>query len=272
MISYKNHLKHMLDAASKIENPQGFLYKAIVKFRKNSKKPNFRVTWGRVYSFMYAAKNARTLPYYDRYPLVLVMSRNIKNRTFDGLNLHYVNPFFRTFLLRGIAHIYMNGPDRYQVKEFQEAVSRLAKRIAKPCMHRYRVDRVLNFRYIRVPGLIPEHLNAVKDETYIKSGLQRVWVESTKAIVRGAKWKLQRDAKKKAAAAAKRHMEVHAKAAKSSSKPKTRKGKPIKESASLKASKARTGKKYTDKSPKPKSRTKSKAKSKAKQTTKRKRR
>lgn len=263
MITYSIHLKHMLDAASHIEDPQGPLYKAIVKFRKNAKKPKFRVAWGRIYSFMYRAKFEKTLPYYDRYPLVLIMSRNAKAKTFDGLNLHYVNPYFRAMLLKGIRHLHMAAPDRYMVKEFKETVARLIKRIAAPCMHRYRMDRVMNMRYIQIPSLIPPHLGAVRDQTFIKTSIQRVWMDSTKAINRGARWKVKQQNKKKAEALAKRHAQMRQNAAKSSQKPKTGARKPSKMSMSAANSKASTGKRYVDKA---------KTRKRRKQATKRKKR
>lgn len=240
----------MVDAASRIENPQGRLYKAIVSFRKNAKKPKFRAAWGKVYSFRYHAKYEKVLPYYDRYPMVLVLSSNKKNKTFDGLNLHYVNPYFRTLLLRGIMHLHMAGPDRFVVKEFKDSVTRLVKRIMKPCVHRYRIDRVMNYRYIQIPGLIPPHLNSVHDQTFMKASYQRAWMDSTKAIISGAKWKLKMENKRKAAKAAARHTAAQAKRKAAGQKVKARSGNPERKSKTAKSSKAKTGKKYTDKGPK----------------------
>lgn len=246
MISYRQHVEHMRYAASRIENPQGVLYKQISTFIKNIKKGKtaHRAPWGRVLSFMYTAKFARKLPYYDRYPMSLIIKANTKKGYFDGFNLHYINPYFRTLFLRGLAHIYTSSNNRYLMREFQEATSRLVKRISRPLVHRYRFDHVKNIKFLTIPGLIPEHLGSVQDQTFMKAGLRKVWIESMIAIVRGAKWKLKRQTKKKAAAAAKRHMEAHKKAAKSSTPPKPRRGKPVRKSVSARNSKASTGKRY----------------------------
>jgi len=246
MISYTHHILHMRQAASRIEHPQGTLYKQIAKFIKDLKKGKrtHRAAWGRVLSFMYTAKFAKVLPYYDRYPMALIIKANVKKGYFDGFNLHYIDPHYRTLFLRGIMHIYLEGPNRFLMKEFQEATSRLIKRIARPCVHRYRFDHVRNMQFLTIPGLLPEHFNGVKDQTFMKAGLQRVWRESMLAIVRGAKWKLRRDTLKKAKAAAKRHMKAHKTAKKSSTPPKPRRGTPVRESATAKNSKASTGKRY----------------------------
>lgn len=240
-------MEHMLHAASRIDDPDGKLYKFIVKFHKNAKKPQYRAVWGKVYSFMYVAKFAKTLPYYDRYPMVLIIKRDTKKKTFDGFNLHYISPQFRTLLLRGIMHLYMAGADRYLMPEFQTSVAKMIKRIAGPCMHRYRMDHVINLRYIQIPSLLPIHLGSVKDQTFIRAGLQRVWMDSHRAMFRKSAWKLRKEAKRKAKKLAKAHAVAKAKAVKSSVRPKTRHGKPTMKSETARNSKARTGKKYVDK-------------------------
>lgn len=246
MISYKHHLQHMRYAASRIDNPQGYLYNQIKKFIGYIKKTKytFRPSWGRVFTFIYAAKFAKTLPYYDRYPMVLVLKRYSKKGYFDGFNLHYISPYYRKIFLRGIAHIHMRGVDRYHMSEFYEATSRLIRRIAKPLIHRYRIDHVRGMRYIRIPGVLPEYFGSVNDQTFMKTGLQRVWMESMRAIFRGAHRKFRAEVRKKARKAAKRHEEAHKKAKRSSTPLKPKHGKAAKKSMSAKNSKASTGKRY----------------------------
>ena len=242
MINYTTHLKHMMNAASHIEKPSGYLYKKIVAFVKTVKKRKFkyRAAWGKVYSFNYAAKNAKTLPYYDRYPMVLIIRRDGKKGYFDGINLHYVNPYYREILLRGISHLHISGSDRYLVNEFRETVSKFVQRIFRPCYHRYRMDHVRNMRYLPIPGILPVHFGAVKDQTFIKSGLQRVWMDSLKAITRGFRNKQKRDNLKKAKMTAERHARMHAKGERSSAKVKPKHGNASRMSSTAKNSRAAT--------------------------------
>ena len=52
---------------------------------------------GRLCMFTYKAKGQKTLPYYDKFPLVFPIE--IKNNGFMGLNLHYLPPPERAKLM-----------------------------------------------------------------------------------------------------------------------------------------------------------------------------
>lgn len=56
-----------------------------------------RIMPGSMYIFEYDPKYAETLPYYDRFPLVIPF-RQVKG-AFYGLNLHYLHPQLRVGLL-----------------------------------------------------------------------------------------------------------------------------------------------------------------------------
>ena len=55
--------------------------------------PVNRITPGSLITFSYRAKGANDLPYWDRYPLVLVTQINKDGWT--GINLHYMHPRLR---------------------------------------------------------------------------------------------------------------------------------------------------------------------------------
>ena len=120
MISYRQHQKHVLQAIWNYLDlhPHGIGKQILTKAEKFAGKKNERINnpsktldtyvkknikaraaWGKVYSFRYNAVYARVLPYYDRYPLVLVLSRNSRRRTFTGLNLHYIPPLYKKQLM-----------------------------------------------------------------------------------------------------------------------------------------------------------------------------
>jgi len=55
---------------------------------------------GSLYLFEYAAKHAATLPYWDRYPLVIpIVTTKVQPGSFHGINLHYLHPQMRAQLL-----------------------------------------------------------------------------------------------------------------------------------------------------------------------------
>lgn len=52
---------------------------------------------GRMVYYAYKAKNEDTLPYYDKFPLIIVVDEN--NKYIQGLNLHYLPPKLRHSLM-----------------------------------------------------------------------------------------------------------------------------------------------------------------------------
>lgn len=55
---------------------------------------------GRMYFYLYDAKGKETLPYWDRFPLVIPIEQYVDG--FLGLNLHYISPGARLALLSGL--------------------------------------------------------------------------------------------------------------------------------------------------------------------------
>ncbi|QIW87810.1 DNA end protector during packaging [Agrobacterium phage OLIVR5] len=53
---------------------------------------------GQIFTFSYHPKHAETLPYYDRFPLILFLDVQ-KNGNLLALNLHYLNPVIRSRIL-----------------------------------------------------------------------------------------------------------------------------------------------------------------------------
>ncbi|UOL48750.1 DNA end protector protein [Pseudomonas phage Astolliot] len=82
----------------------------------NAKKNNKSVAWftatvkniplarvgatpepGKMYTYVYDAKYKKTLPYWDKFPLIIMLDVNAQYQL--GLNLHYVPPKFRQIFL-----------------------------------------------------------------------------------------------------------------------------------------------------------------------------
>ena len=273
MITYSKHVEHIVDAmrgylerknasresidAATLKKAEKFLFNK--KDKSGKKKPlaakrvlvknvKARTAYGRVYSFIYNAKHKDTLPYYDRYPFVLVLSNNRKKRQFTGLNLHYIDPAMRDNLLHAIQHLYMGGGmDRYMTKDFFDDISRWARRLAKPCLHTYLIDKVRNLKFWQIPALLASWADCVRDETFIRAGVGRVWLDSRKKMFRGARWaqlkQTQKKAKARSMALAKERI-AKAKAALKHRKMSSSAGVPSRKSKTAMQSKARTGKRY----------------------------
>lgn len=145
-----------------LKNPQISIQKALSWFRDNVKllsgglnanllmtqKANrlrSRVGVGRMTLFFYQAKYRQTLPYYDKFPLVIVLKQYPDG--FLGLNLHYLpikqrllilNAFYEFYKSRNIdwldENIRLNNYVDYQMLT---KLTNGAAKFYKPCVKRY---------------------------------------------------------------------------------------------------------------------------------------
>ena len=67
---------------------------------------------GKMYMYIYDAKHKDKLPYYDAFPLVIMLGP--AERGFYGLNLHYLPPVVRAKLLDAVLGSAKSGiPEKY---------------------------------------------------------------------------------------------------------------------------------------------------------------
>lgn len=67
---------------------------------------------GKLYAYIYDAKHKDTLPYWDKYPLIINLGfgQNGSSRVMYGLNLHYIPPKARQAFLEELLKQYANTP------------------------------------------------------------------------------------------------------------------------------------------------------------------
>lgn len=98
---------------------------------------------GNMYMFFYDPKTKEKLPYYDTFPLSIVVAP--ANNGFYGLNLHYLPPTLRAKFLDGLLEItnnsrYDNSTKlRISYNYLQRAAS---MKYYKPCFKHYLTDHV----------------------------------------------------------------------------------------------------------------------------------
>jgi len=99
--------------------------------------PKKDATIGQMFFFYYDAKLKDELPYWDKFPLVIVL--DIDATGFLGLNLHYLPPRLRKMLLDRLLKYKMKaGSPRAFMKisyPFLKAV--MADKMFQVCVHRY---------------------------------------------------------------------------------------------------------------------------------------
>lgn len=107
---------------------------------------------GSMYMFFYNPKHKSTLPYYDEFPLVIVL--DINNDGFTGLNLHYLPLDLRTRFLNTLLNDYLTDKKYDEDTRFAltyqmlKATQRL--RYFKPCIKKYLTTKVVG-----VMGKVP---------------------------------------------------------------------------------------------------------------------
>lgn len=137
---------------------------------------------GHMYMFFYDPKGKDKLPYYDRFPLVVVVGPAEKG--FYGLNLHYLQPIVRAKFLDALLDITNNN--RYdQTTRFNLSYS-LLKRSSKlrqfaPCFKHYLSSQVKG-RFARISAPEYEIATFLPTADFAKAGQARVFADSRKII------------------------------------------------------------------------------------------
>jgi len=91
------------------------------------------VTIGSMYFFRYDPKNAKTLPYYDQYPLIFPFERN--STGFKGINFHYLSLKNRALLMDAL---YKAQSNNGKLRLSYDIIKTLSKKdLYKPCVKHY---------------------------------------------------------------------------------------------------------------------------------------
>ena len=109
---------------------------------------------GRMYMFMYNPANKNTLPYYDRFPLVIMLE--VAKEGFMGLNLHYLPIDLRQKMFYNMVIRASASPENYRWNTFLKIdykylKKRTSLRAYKACIKRYRYDSIYG-RIAHVPA------------------------------------------------------------------------------------------------------------------------
>jgi len=137
---------------------------------------------GSMYMFFYDPKHKDTLPYYDRFPLVIVLDK--AEGGFLGLNLHYLPPVLRAKFLDGLIDTANNklytDDTRFMVTyKMLKASARL--KYFKPCVKHYLTTQVRS-RFARVPAPEWEIATFLPTADFAKSSKASVYSDSRRAI------------------------------------------------------------------------------------------
>jgi hypothetical protein len=137
---------------------------------------------GNMYMYFYDPKTKDTLPYYDSFPLTIVVGRAPGG--FYGLNLHYLPPVLRARMLDGLMDI-TNNKNYDETTKFQIRYNMLQRtsklKYFKPCFKHYLNEHVRS-RFALVPAPEWEIATFLPTADFQKSSKATVYRDSRKMI------------------------------------------------------------------------------------------
>jgi hypothetical protein len=143
-----------------------------------------RIVLGKLYCFYYDPKGKNTLPYYDVFPMVLVLEQYPDG--FLGLNLHYLPFQYRVaFLNKLLKYATLDKNDEIQRLRVTYDILSASKRLRefRPCLKRYLFGQLQSGLFAIQPN---EWETAVylPLQSFVKAGENTVWQESLEQIER----------------------------------------------------------------------------------------
>ena len=147
---------------------------------KSRKTTNLKV--GRLYGFYYDPKGKADLPYYDIFPMVLVLDTH--DDGFMGLNLHYLPFNYRVAFLKKLMNYAVLGQDN-EVERLRVSYDILSasKRLKefKPCLKKYLYGHVKS-RLLAIQAEEYQIASLLPLQQFRKTTAGHVWAESIKGL------------------------------------------------------------------------------------------
>lgn len=137
---------------------------------------------GRMFHFLYDPKGKKTLPYYDRFPLIFLVEK--AEGGFYGLNLHYLPPKHRAIFFDNLTKFTNNKKYDETTRlrmgyELLKGATKLA--MYKPCFKHYLTNHVKS-NIVEIPASEWEAALFLPTESFKKKTKDQVWSESRKMI------------------------------------------------------------------------------------------
>ena len=155
-------------------------------YKQTNLKKASRFLEGRMYTFFYDPKTKDKLPYYDRFPVILLLEAN--QQGFSGLNLHYIPPRYRVKLLNELYDFIVTDDEeddenmKTRIRVTYEILQSTAKmKFFKPCYKRYLTSHIEG----RALEIIPEYwdiMAMLPVGRFEKESVRKVYSESIRSF------------------------------------------------------------------------------------------
>lgn len=134
---------------------------------------------GQLVFFTYDAKYKEKLPFWDRFPCVLILS--IEGDYFTGLNFHYLNPIVRTKFMQKLLANYGSSKELDERTRIEVSYGILKSTATlkqfQPCFKKYLVKH-LRSKFVKIDGEEIFLAISLPVEQFEKAGKQQVWQNS----------------------------------------------------------------------------------------------
>jgi len=135
---------------------------------------------GKMYFYFYDPKTKDSMPYYDRFPLVIPIERY--NDGFLGLNLHYIHPKNRMVLLDKLSDTISNDTYDENTKlkinyRYLAAASKIFE--ATPCIKRYLFTQIES-RFLEITADEWDIAALLPVESFVGASTSKVYADSRK--------------------------------------------------------------------------------------------
>lgn len=161
---------------------QGFTHFSV--YKGNASQLTMKLLPGKMYMFFYEPLNKEQLPYYDRFPLVLLYKQSLNG--FSGINFHYLPYQYRVILLYRLMQYKTNNKmdENTRIRYSWDAIKGVSKfAAAVPAFKQYSFAGMRSqFREIRAYDWCTALL--LPFEKMVKLSEDRVWTKSRNIINR----------------------------------------------------------------------------------------
>jgi hypothetical protein len=137
---------------------------------------------GNMYHFFYDPKHKKTLPYYDRFPLIFMVGPAEKG--FYGINLHYLPPKLRAALMDNLYDITSNKryDESTKLRISYDILKGASKyRFFKPTFKHY-LNAHVKSQFLKIDSVEWDIALFLDTARFEKASRQKVWADSRKMI------------------------------------------------------------------------------------------
>ena len=135
---------------------------------------------GKMYFYYYDPKTKDSMPYYDRFPLVIPIDQYSDG--FLGLNLHYIHPRQRIILLDKLSETASNKSfdEKTKLRISYDYLTRASTAFeAMPCIKRYLYSQVTS-RFLEISADEWDIAALLPMETFVNASESKVYADSRK--------------------------------------------------------------------------------------------